>query len=284
MKNKDCLQDYLRQVEFTKKYKERCKILKRNVIVLASFVCVLMLGFSIYSYQVNAEINDMLNRVDVLNKTINDMTIEVNSKELNIQIIDKPLVEEEIVVAKQEVIEVIPKLDTSASRSLVSKRKNYKVPTYNDILSFDLLIPTGATKEELEMILTGTGFEGMGKYFYDAEQSNGVNAIFLISVGALESGWNRSTIAKTKNNIFGWRAYDNSTHLAREFADVGECVLYVSNIIKRDYLTESGNCYYGSNLYGVNTRYSTTQEWKNVVGEIMVQMYNKLGNIRKENI
>ncbi len=68
-----------------------------------------------------------------------------------------------------------------------------------------LLSPSGLTAAELEAGLLGN-LKPYAAAFVAAERETGINAVFLAAVAALESGWNTSTVAENKNNLFGWSA------------------------------------------------------------------------------
>ena len=67
----------------------------------------------------------------------------------------------------------------------------------------DLTVITGYTAEELEALLEDSGLEGLGAYYAEKEQTHGINALFLISVAQLESGFGNSSLARNCNNLGG---------------------------------------------------------------------------------
>lgn len=96
--------------------------------------------------------------------------------------------------------------------------------------------PCGLTAEEIDERLKG-GLKGYGETFLQAERMTDdgekcVNALFLASVAALESGWGKSKIAQNKNNLFGWKGKDGW----REFSSKENCILFVADRLKRNYI------------------------------------------------
>lgn len=95
-----------------------------------------------------------------------------------------------------------------------------------------VLIPSSLTAEELEKGLR-YDLVDYANTFIQAEQETGINAVFLASVSALESGWGRSDVANEYNNLFGWSSNNGYKH----FESKEECILFVAHKIKELYLT-----------------------------------------------
>lgn len=135
-------------------------------------------------------------------------------------------------------------------------------PTYKGVL-----IPSYLSSEQLERGLLGE-LKQYAPYFIQAEQDTGINAIFLSSVATLESGWGKSKVAKTKNNLFGWTAKGGY----RSFKSPQECIAFVAEQIKALYLTPGGIYFNGFEVEDVNVRYNGRQSWENNVTQIMSQI------------
>lgn len=65
-----------------------------------------------------------------------------------------------------------------------------------------------------------------GSAFISAQNTYGANALLELAFAHLESGRGTSTIATTKNNLFGISAYDSNPDAADAFSSVTECILY----------------------------------------------------------
>lgn len=140
----------------------------------------------------------------------------------------------------------------------------------------DLRIASGATAEDIDSVFVDTGLANTGKYFVEAEKRHGVNAIFLASLAALESGWGKSRIFKDKNNPFGFTAYTSSPYRsATRFSHVSDAIDYVSAYIASEYLDESGRWYNGPTLIGMNKRYSDDPKWHVKIENIAKQFVPK---------
>lgn len=145
-----------------------------------------------------------------------------------------------------------------------------KSSSLQNAFSLNLLISSSVTAYELDQFLADTAMKGLGKSFVEAELSTGVNAIFLTALAIHESGWGSSKIARNKNNLFGYGAYDRSPYnSALSFSSVTEGTIFVANKLKENYLLSAGKYYSGVTLSGVNRRYSTDSRWASKIAVTM---------------
>lgn len=117
--------------------------------------------------------------------------------------------------------------------------------------TYDMLTLSNLTPEELS---SGLLYElkDLAQYFIEAEKLYGVNALYLASISALESGWGRYQFKD--NNIFGFGS--------KSFESEVECIDYVASFLSSNYLDESGKYYSGgSTLYHVNLHYNGSDFW-----------------------
>ncbi|NLK34127.1 MAG: hypothetical protein GX301_01570 [Gracilibacteraceae bacterium] len=102
-------------------------------------------------------------------------------------------------------------------------------------------------------------FIGLGSAFNYYAKLNDFDVLHSVGHGGLESGWGTSPIAKRKNNIYGWTAYDSSPMAsAKGFKDKAECIEYWSYEFNRTYLEPDGDWYSGNNEYCVNINYASS--------------------------
>lgn len=147
----------------------------------------------------------------------------------------------------------------------------------SDVTTLDLRKPSGLTAGQADRLLEGTGLEGLGKAFVEAEQKHEVNAYYLMAHAAWESGWGRSKICREKNNLFGYMAYDGSAYRsAKRFESKAESIDVVAQFIRENYLEETGRYYHGPTLKGMNVRYASDHNWNRGIGQVMVSLVNKL--------
>lgn len=166
-------------------------------------------------------------------------------------------VPEEIV---EEVIEVSPE-----EVQAVEKEEHVEPEEREEFKG--VLIPSNLTSEELERGLLHD-LKLYAPVFIQAEKETGINAVFLASISALESGWARSNVSKTNNNLFGW----TSSKGYKSFNSKDECILYVAGRIKELYLTEGGAYFNGYEIEDVNIKYNGSEHWESNVKSIMKQI------------
>lgn len=170
------------------------------------------------------------------------------------------------------------------SSRLVSKKENFikdnihKNDYREQPLYLDLRSRSAVTSYEIEeYILKGTALEGLGDAFVRAELNYGVNAIFLLSLGIHESSWGKSSIAKNKNNLFGFGAYDKSPYAsAVMFSTKSAGIDRVARHLSETYLVEGGRYFSGGyTLSDVNKIYASDPKWASKIAKTM-------DNINKE--
>lgn len=127
-----------------------------------------------------------------------------------------------------------------------------------------VLIPSNLTSAELERGLLYS-LKECAPAFIEAEKQTGINAVFLASVAALESGWAESNLSNTHNNLFGWTLSSGFM----QFDSKEECILYVASRIKELYLTEDGMYFNGYEVSDINICYNGRQHWEDSVNSIM---------------
>lgn len=114
----------------------------------------------------------------------------------------------------------------------------------------DMRITTNYTAEQLEECLQ-RGLAGLGECFAQAEQTYGVNALFLIAICQEESAHGTSGLAIANNNLAGLRGGSGW----RSFASFADCVDYLANMLAKYYLAADGAFYRGSSISGVSQVY-----------------------------
>lgn len=114
---------------------------------------------------------------------------------------------------------------------------------------------------------TNSKLIGLGAAFKEAETLYGVNAMLALSIAINESNFGKSSIAQTKNNLFGLAAYDASPgESALTFATPKDSVIdFAKNYISRGYSDPADWRYYGGFLgnknRGANVKYASDPFW-----------------------
>lgn len=161
-------------------------------------------------------------------------------------------------------------------------------------MDMELNKPSGLTKEDFKKVLSQNIndvyriFENNAELFFEIEQKYNINGIFIASIGIHESNWGTSRIAKDKNNLFGYGAYDSSPYASSvTFESYAYGIEYLAKMLTKYYINEPGKILYdgeiavgtyynGPTVTGVNVRYASDPNWANAVYEIMSGLYAKL--------
>lgn len=144
-----------------------------------------------------------------------------------------------------------------------------RVVTYNP---YNLLEPSNITREEAYIMLEGTALQTLSNAYVYMEELYGVNAIYLMSLSAEESGWGRSQLAITHNNIGGIKSSNGWMY----FSDWGECLDYKARLLKNQYLSENGGYFNGYSIWNVNIKYCEQDTWADNINSIAYGLLNKI--------
>lgn len=169
------------------------------------------------------------------------------------------------------------------SQLLAKLSKNMKLNT-----------PSGFTLEQFKKVLsnntqdTNRILQNNAQYFYYIEKQYKINGIFVAAVAIHESNWGTSKLATTKNNLFGYGAYDRDPqNSAYHFATHAEGIDLLGRVFMKYYLNPSGTKLYagevatgkyynGQTLQAVNKKYASDSNWANGVYKWMEYLYNRL--------
>lgn len=143
-------------------------------------------------------------------------------------------------------------------------------PKYNP---YNLLEASNITEEQAYQMLSGTALQSVSREYVYIEKTYGINAVFLMALNCLESGYGRSSLAITNNNLGGIRAGNGW----RSFSDWGECIEYIGRLICSEYLNPNGVYFSGYSIWNVNTRYCTDgSNWATMINQIATELLNRL--------
>lgn len=169
------------------------------------------------------------------------------------------------------------------SQLLAKLSKNMKLNT-----------PSGFTLEQFKKVLSNNSqdsnriLQNNAQYFYYIEKQYKINGVFVAAVAIHESNWGTSKLATTKNNLFGYGAYDRDpSGSAYNFATHAEGIDLLGRVFMKYYLNPAGTKLYGGEvatgkyyngqtLQAVNKRYASDKNWANGVYKWMEYLYNRL--------
>lgn len=125
---------------------------------------------------------------------------------------------------------------------------------------------------------------GKGSAFVDSQNTYGVNALIMTGIAANESGWGTSSIARSKNNLFGLNAVDSSPGTsANTFASVETCISdFANGWMSRGYLYPNDSRYKGGFLgnkaSGLNVSYASDPYWGEKAANVAYTLDETQGN------
>ena len=117
---------------------------------------------------------------------------------------------------------------------------------------------------------------GTGQYFIDAQEKYDINAIVLLAMACLESGFGNSKLAREKNNLFGIKAndeYKGTEKYGNYFATKEDCVDRAGEKLRKQYLEldkKAPWCYAGGNkdVWSIGEIWSSNPEWGNMIKDL----------------
>lgn len=141
----------------------------------------------------------------------------------------------------------------------------------------DLRTPSNVTADDINKMLEGTALHGLGEAFVKAEKQYGVNALYMMGLACLESGWGTSKYAVNRNNLYGWNAVDSNPDKASYFTSKEEATLYVAKKLQQNYLTKGGAYFEGYSARAVDVHYCTDKKHADKIVNIVNELTEKLG-------
>lgn len=161
------------------------------------------------------------------------------------------------------------------------------IPYYNYYMFLPIRSMSNMTATDISKffdsrnITSSSALYGQENAWITSQSNYGINAAISLSIAINESGWGNSTIAKTKNNIYGIAAYDENVDNATAFASVGDCINRFSYHFISSLYSEPktvGDYYHGGHVgnknSGINVKYAADPYW----GEKMASYYYSLDN------
>lgn len=101
--------------------------------------------------------------------------------------------------------------------------------------------------------------------FIDNQNKYGVNGAAILCMAIHESDWGTSNIARNKNNLFGWGAFDDNTGNATAYSSVSSCVEAQMADNLANYMDVKANVYFtmslGNKGGGFITKYASDPYW-----------------------
>jgi len=137
------------------------------------------------------------------------------------------------------------------------------------LLDLPLSHPSGLSGTDVERLVSETPLAGFGAAFAEAEQSYSVNALALLAIAALESAWGTSSLARERNNLFGYMAFTEVPGAAKWFDSWDDSIAAAARTLRSRYLDTGGQYYRGGTLRAIGLFWATDTEWAAKVASIV---------------
>lgn len=161
--------------------------------------------------------------------------------------------------------------EEARQRAIQEELERQRKPHFN---AYDVRERSNVTESQMANLLSNTGLSDVSWVFTFAEDTFGVNALFLLGITALESGWGTSHRAVNHNNLTGYNIVSDSS--VYTFPSRADSVLATAKLLAKDYLDENGRYYNGFSVQSVNEKYCANNDWSDKVIAISTKMRNNL--------
>lgn len=137
--------------------------------------------------------------------------------------------------------------------------------------------------DSVDDTLSRSQFYGTMQAFFSYQYEYGANALMMISLAANESAWGRSSLAFTRNNLFGHAAYDSaveenaSRYLNPEKSILSHAKYYVSSSYCYPEWTHYRGGFFGNKSSGMNVMYASDPYWGEKAARYYRQIDEELG-------
>lgn len=131
-------------------------------------------------------------------------------------------------------------------------------------------------KSAEQAISPGNGYhDDFYQALVDAENRDGLNALFTLAHADIESAHGTSYYAKTRNNLFGFNAVDSDPNQASSYDSQGASVAFYADFLKKYYLTPGAVYYNGDTPHGIFVKYSSSHDSE---AQSVVSLMNQLAS------
>jgi beta-N-acetylglucosaminidase len=244
--------------------KKKLNINKVAIAVLSTLV-IGMSSTSAFMY------NELSNKIEVTEHKLEKANTKINKYEQSISELESSLL-----LADEDKVNLQKKIKELEGANSSLKGENEGLKQFVDevlkIPEFDSSNVTSTSNVNefgLSLALKDTGLEGLESAFIKAEKEYGINAIFLTSLVAQESGWGNSNRAKTQNNLSGYAVYSDSAE-GKTFSSKTESIMATARLLKDHYV--------GKGLYdisSINNKYSADDNWDRGIHSIASDLLHK---------
>lgn len=161
-------------------------------------------------------------------------------------------------------------LQKQKEEELRAMEEQNKVPHFNP---YDVSELSNLDKDQIHKMLEGTSLVTLVDALYWYEQEYNVNLIFITSIVALESGWGRSSLAISHNNLTGYIGQNGEYY---SFNSWGDSLQETFRLISEEYVLQDGLFYNGTSVWNINQKYCEVDSWSGKVISIGNELLSKI--------
>ena len=257
--------------EKTRVLVETCHLKTRTLVAVLITLCTVGLAI-INVLQMVSGVQLINAKIDHMMETVNEIQVSVGEIQQQVRLLED--MEEEIFDIRNEVenlhintIMIRDKLIPEAAAKpepTPEPKPEPEIVDQPDPVEYntsDLLKPSGFTAEQFQEIINTTFatkftyykpdyYADFGAALYEVEQNWGFNALYLLGISGLESGYGTSGLATKSNNSFGL--------IGMKFDTIYDSIMYEGELIKTAYI-DSGR----TNLVSIGEKYCppTYEKW-----------------------
>jgi hypothetical protein len=120
-----------------------------------------------------------------------------------------------------------------------------------------IIRPSFATVSEIDKLLKGTRMAGLGWALKMAEEETGIGVDFMYALAKQESSLGNANnwSLPPYNNPYSWDITESGPGLESKFNSIADCILFVAQKLKKNYLTPGAVYYKGETPQSVAVYY-----------------------------
>lgn len=164
----------------------------------------------------------------------------------------------------------------------VRKPSNYTAKELDQIIAGELENRQAFGGAQYKDATTKSKLIGLGSFLKQMEETEHINALFILSAAIHESNYGMSTNAQTKNNLFGIKVYDGDVAAGEKYTAPADSVkAFVIHYMQERYVPQSAvypfGAVPGNKTTGINVYYASDPHWGSKVAGHMYKIDSKYG-------
>ncbi len=164
----------------------------------------------------------------------------------------------------------------------VRKPSNYTAQELDQIIISELQNRQSFGGDQYKDATTKSKLLGLGRFIKQMEETEHINALFILSAAIHESNYGMSANAQTKNNLFGIKVYDGDVAQGEKYAAPADSVrAFVVHYMQERYVPQKAlypfGAVPGNKTTGINVYYASDPHWGSKIAGHMYRIDSKYG-------